>query len=145
MQANIQANIVGIRPFWAAFLAFYAALVIVTRIYPILSLSIPPSPDAIVKAAIHFSVMYGLFGFVVRKPIRHVALRVFFIIIAAILCATAALSLYVVWPSALTEFRVAPWDSAWLFLVMLLDAPVLFLAAFALGQYAIQSRSYLPA
>src|SRR5262245_21054065 len=159
MQANIQANIVGIRRFWAAFLALYAASFIDNIIYSVLnlssllSLSILPSPAEIVKTAIHLaihlSVIYGLFAFVVRKPIRHVALRVFFIIIVAVLCVQGALTLYFDGPTVLpwhTESRVLPWDSAsWTFLVQLLDAPILFLAAFALGQYAVQSRSYLPA
>jgi len=133
----MQANIVGIRGFWAAYLALYAALFI-AGVYPYL-LSGPPHPFQVFQTAVDLSVMYGLFGFVVRKPIRHVALRVFFIIVAAVLCVRAVVVLYFVGPILL------PWrgdTESFISLTLLLSVPLLLLGASALWQYATKSRSH---
>jgi hypothetical protein len=134
----MQANFVGIRGFWAAYLALYAALFI-AGVYPYLSLSGPPNPFQIFQTAVDLSVMYGLFGFVMRKPIRHVALRVFFIIVVAVLCVRAVVVLYFVGPILL------PWrgdTESFISLTLLLSVPLLLLAAFALWQYATKSHSH---
>jgi hypothetical protein len=78
-------------------------------------------------------MMYGFFGFIVQKPIRHIALRALFIILVAVLCARAVVVLYIVGPLLL------PWHGdteSFVSLTSLLGMPLQLLAAFALWQYA---------
>jgi hypothetical protein len=133
--ASMAANTARVRRFWAAYLALCAAFFIV-GVYPYLTVSGPPHPFQMVQVAVDLLAMYGLFGFVVRKPIRHIALRAFFIIVAAVLCVRAVVVLYVVGPILL------PWRAdieSFISLTLLLGVPLQLLTAFALWRYATDS------
>jgi hypothetical protein len=131
----MQAKLAGIRGFWAAYLALYAALFI-GGLYPYLTVSGPPNPFQFIQTAVDLSVMYGLFCLVVRKPIQHVALRVFFIIVVAVLCMRAVVVFSLVGPILL------PWrgdTESFVSLILLLGMSLQLLAAFALWKYATKS------
>jgi hypothetical protein len=126
------ANTARIRKFWAAYLVLCAAFFVV-GIYPYLTFSGPPHPFQMAQVAVDLLVMYGLFGFVVQKPIRYIALRALFIIVVAVLCVRAVVVLYLVGPMLL------PWHGdteSFVSLTLLLGVPLQLLAAFALWQYA---------
>jgi hypothetical protein len=130
--ASMPADTARIRGFWAAYLALYAALFIV-GVYPYLTLWGPPHPFQMVQVAVDLLVMYGLFGFVLQKPIRHIALRALFIILVAVLWARAVVGLYIVGP------LLFPWHGdteSFVSLTLLLGIPLQLLATFALWQYA---------
>src|SRR5262245_17378601 len=116
----------------AAYLVLCAVLFVV-GIYPYLTFSGPPHPFQMVQVAVDLLVMYGLFGFVVQKPIRYIALRALFIMVVAILCVRAVVVLYLVGPILL------PWRGdreSFVSLLVLLGVPLQLLTAFALWQYA---------
>jgi hypothetical protein len=130
--ASMPANTPRVRGFWAAYLALYAALFIM-GVYPYLTLWGPPNPFQMAQTAVDLVVMYGLFGFVVQKPIRHIALRALFIIMVVVLCVRAVVVLYVVGPI------LFPWHGdkeSFVSLTLLLGVPFQLLAVFALWQYA---------
>ena len=124
-----------VRGFWSAYLTLYVAFFIV-GVYPYLTVTGPPHPFQMVQVAVDLLAMYGLFGFVVQKPIRHSALRTLFIIVAAVLCVRAVVVLYFVGPILL------PWRAdieSFVSLTLLLCVPLQLLAAFALWRYATNS------
>src|SRR5262245_26742055 len=130
--ASMPANTARIRGFWAAYLALYVTLFLV-GVYPYLIVSRPLHPFGIVQVAVDLLAMYGLFAFVVQKPLRHIMLRVLFIIVVAVLCVRAVVVLYLVGPLLL------PWRGdreSFVSLTLLLGVPLQLLAAFALWQYA---------
>src|SRR5262245_40668389 len=130
--ASMPAKTARIRGFWAAYLALYVTLFLV-GVYPYLTLSGPPHPFRMVQVAVDLLAMYGLFGFVVQKPLRHIALRALVIVVVAVLCVRAIVVLHVVGPILL------PWrgdTESFVSLTLLLGAPLQLLAAFALWQYA---------
>ena len=122
-----------VRWLWAAYLALLAVL-FVGGVYPYFTMSGPPRPFLVFQTAVDLLVMYGLFGFVVRRPIRQVALRLAFIIVGAFLCVRVVVVLYNVGPI------VFPWHGdaeSFVSLTLLLGAPLVLLpAALALWQYA---------
>jgi hypothetical protein len=127
---SMRTKTVGIRRLWAAYLALYAVLFVVGA-YSYLTMSELPLSFLVSKMAVELFMIYGLFGFVVRRPIRSVTLRVAFIIAAAILCGRAVLVLYVASPIFF------PWHSdAGSFFSLTLTVLLQLLAAFALGRYA---------
>jgi hypothetical protein len=65
-RASMRTNTTGIRGFWAAYLAVYAAM-FVLGVYPYFTKSGPPYPFQLIQTAVDLAVMYGLFGFVVRS------------------------------------------------------------------------------
>src|SRR5262245_27055749 len=133
--ASMAVNTARVRGFWAAYLALYAAFFI-AGVYPYLAVTGPPHPFQLVQVAVDLLVMYGLFGFVLRKPIRHIALRAVFIIVAAVLCVRVVMVLYVVGPILL------PWRGdieSFISLTLLLGVPLQLFAAFALWRYATDS------
>jgi len=126
------ANTARVRGFWAAYLALYAVLFIV-GLYPHLTAGGPPYPFRLVPAAVDLLAMYGLFGFVLQKPIRHIVLRALLILVVAVLCARAVVVFYIAGPILL------PWrgdTESFVSLTLLLGVPFQLLAAFALWQYA---------
>ena len=124
---------VRIRRLWAAYLALLAVLFVV-GVYPyfIVSGQLFSHPFQVMQTAVDLLVLYGFFGFVVRRPIRQVALRLAFIIVGAFLCVRVVVVLYNVGPI------VFPWHGdAESFVSLLLGAPLVLLpAALALWQYA---------
>jgi hypothetical protein len=129
---------VRIRRLWAAYLAVYAVLVGV-GVYPYLTnprltMGGPPRPFQVMQTAVDILVMYGLFGLVVRRSIRQVALRVALIIVAAFLCVRVVVVLYVLGPFVPTIF---PWRGdaeSFISITLLLGVPLQLPAAFALWQ-----------
>lgn len=132
----MHTNVAEIRRFWAAYLALYAVLFVV-GVYPYLTMGGWPHPFQVIHTAVDLLAMYGLFGFVVRKPKRHVVLRVLFVIVALVMCVRAVAVLYVVGPILL------PWvgdRESFVSLILLLGVPFQLLGAFALWQYATKSQ-----
>ena len=128
-----------VRWVWAAYLALLAVLFVV-GVYPyfIVSGQLFSHPFQVMQTAVDLLVLYGFFGFVVRRPIRSVALRVVFISVAAFLCVRAVVVLSVVGPI------IFPWHGdteSFLSLTLLLSgAPLQLLNAFVLWQYATKSQ-----
>src|SRR5262249_42869914 len=125
-----------VRWLWAAYLALLAVMSIV-GVYPYVTISGPPHPFQVIQVAVDLLVLYGLFGFVVRRPIRRVAFRVVFVIVAAFLCVRSVVVLSLVGPI------VFPWYGdveSFVSLTLLLGVPLQLLNAFALGQYATKSQ-----
>ena len=128
---------VRIRWFWAAYLALLAVF-FVWGIYPYLAnprltMGGGPRPFQVFQTVVDLLVMYGLFGFVLRRPIRQIALRVVFIIVAAFLCVRVGVIFYIFdpWRGDAESFNS---------IALLLVAPLTLLpAAFALWQYATKS------
>jgi hypothetical protein len=120
------------RRFWAAYLALCAVLFIV-GVYPYLTFDGPPHPFQMAQVAVDLIAMYGLFGFVVQKPIRHTVLRALFIAVVAVYCVRAVVVLFVVGPILL------PWRGdmeSFISLMLLLGVLFQLLGAYALWQYA---------
>jgi len=127
--ASQPLSTVRIRRLWAAYLAVYAVFFVLGAYFsltdPRLTIDAPARPFQVIPMAVDLLVMYGLFGFVTRRPIRQVALRVAFIVVAAFLCVRVAVVLYAFGPFSMT---------------FLLGTPLQLPAAFALWVYATKSR-----
>ena len=128
---------VRIRWFWAAYLALLAVF-FVWGIYPYLAnprltMGGGPRPFQVFQTVVDLLVMYGLYGFVVRRPIRQIALRVVFIIVAAFLCVRVGVIFYIFDP---LRGDAESFNS----IALLVVAPLTLLpAAFALWRYATTS------
>jgi hypothetical protein len=131
----MRTKTVGIRRLWAAYLALCAVMFVV-GVYPYLTMNALPHPLLASQVAVDLFVMYGLFGFVVRRPIRSFALRVAFIVAVAILYVRALVVLVLVVPVTF------PWRGdaeSFTSLILLLGVPLQLLTAFALWRYGTTS------
>ena len=128
-----------VRWLWAAYLALLAVLFVV-GVYPyfIVSGQLFSHPFQVMQTAVDLLVLYGFFGFVVRRPIRSVALRVVFLSVGAFLCVRAFVVLSLVGPI------IFPWhgdtESFISLLLLISGGPLQLLNAFVLWQYATKSQ-----
>jgi hypothetical protein len=132
---SVDIKPVRIRWYWGAYLGLLIVMFVV-GVYPYFVVTGPPHAFRVAQTVVDLLVLYGLFGFVVRKPIRRRALRVVFIIVAALLCVRALVVLFVVGPI------LFPWigdTESFVTLLILLGTPLLLLNAFVLWQYATKS------
>jgi hypothetical protein len=112
----------------------------VVGVYPyfIVSGALFSHPFQIFQTAVDLLVLYGFFGFVVRRPFRWIPLRVVFICVAAFLCARAVVVLSLVGPI------IFPWhgdSESIISLTLLLSGGLLqLLNGFVLWQYATKSQ-----
>ena len=87
--------------------------------------------------ALDLIALYGLFGYAVRRPIRHLLLRLLYLVLSAGLVVRGALVLYTVAPLLL------PWTGAseqYVSLAVVGGGSVMLLLALALALYATSAQ-----
>lgn len=87
---------------WAAWLVISACIAL-SGIYPFVVFGFLPEPIHMIDILVNFAAVYGLFRFVVRKPLHGPLARKFFLAVAAGLCLRA------VWVAVAAGSIVFPW------------------------------------
>ena len=126
-----------IRKAWAVLLA-YCILTFVGGLYPYLTLTAAVRPAQLAQVAVDAVAIYGLAGFVLRRPVRQIALRLLFRVIALVFVARAVVVARLVSPN------LTPWGSTREQLVSLLliaTLPLALLVAVALWRHSFADRA----
>jgi hypothetical protein len=126
----------GIRKPWAALLAVYV-LLFLFGLYPYLRMFGSINPIQLTVAFLDAVAIYGLFGFVMRNPIRSMTMRIIFLSLIPLLLIRLSAGAYFILPS------VFPWIgfkqqyvSVFAVLGVLLGLPLVF----ALWQYTTKAQ-----
>ena len=126
----------SIRKPWAVILVWYV-ISFVVGIYPYLTLTSPIQPIQLIQLALDAAAIYGLFGYVVRKPIRSMALRLLYLALVLVFVVRIAVVLYFVTPN------LHPWEGTreqFVSIFILSGVPFMLLAAVAMWRYATTSQ-----
>lgn len=125
----------NIRKTWAGLLVCYTIL-FVLNLYPYLTTS---SFQAIrvMQVAVDAAAIYGLFGYVTRKPIRNLALRLLYFAVAIVIGLRAITAIYFFAPN------LHPWEGTveqYVSFFSLMLVPFILLVATALWFYAMDPQ-----
>jgi len=129
-------SLANIRKPWAVLLA-YCVVAFIVGLYPYFTIVRDIQPIQFIQAALDAAIIYGLYGYVFRKPIRNLALRLLYIVLVLVICTRAAAVIYFVGPN------LSPWEGdreQYVSVFILLGIPIGLLAALGLWLYATKSQ-----
>lgn len=128
-----------IRKPWAVLLGLQV-VAFIAGVYPYLTLGGRIHPFQVLQIGIDLIILWGLFGYVTRRPVKSFALRLLYFTLVAIILCRVILVIYLVAPG------LSPWlglREQYVSLVLLLSIPLALLTAFALWRYASESQRAL--
>ncbi|MEY4563374.1 MAG: hypothetical protein RLZZ618_2651 [Pseudomonadota bacterium] len=129
-------DLANMRKGWSVLLA-YCVVSFMAGLYSYWVIERGMQPLSLVQLALDAVALYGLCGYVFRKPIRHFPLRLLYIALALVLCARAVAAVYAVAPN------LSPWlgdREQYVSVLVVLSAALALLFALALWLYATKSQ-----